>query len=261
MLRPFRVCPLCEHQNSKHLLNNGEWDIAKCSSCNFVFLKQDISYEELESKFPWEINLERERYRRDRFWLRKAIHNFRKKVSRPQPEKQFNITSEFIPQGAKILEIGCGDGKFLDLCKERYSVYGVDISKQLVDKARARIGNDRIFWQPAGALALQRNSYEGILLFSLLEHEKNPTKLLTSCLHALRSGGTLIIKVPNYGGIGRKITAKRWSGYRWPDHLNYFTKRSLAEMLKNSGFDKIIFPKLRNHFLNDSIWAVAGKKS
>lgn len=259
MPRPTRTCPLCDNKKVNLFLNNGEWDIVRCVACKFVFLKQDISYQELESKFHWEESLSRERARRDRFWLRKAIHNFRKKISKPQPVKQFAITREFITPGGSILEIGCGDGKFLELCKNSYSVYGIDISKDQVDRAREKIGPERVYLQPSGEIELQKSFYDGILLFSLLEHEIKPIKLLNSCFHSLKANGTLIIKVPNYGGIGRKITGKRWSGFRFPDHMNYFTKGSLARLLKMVDFNKIVFPKLRNHFLNDSIWVVASK--
>lgn len=255
----YRLCPLCGYSENRQVLNNNKWDLAQCVACDFVYLKQDVPYMELQREFPWEVNSLIERKRRDRFLLRKWIHDFRKRVSKSQPEKQLDITREFIQTGGNILEIGCGAGLFLDLCKSFYSVYGVDISKELVLSARAKLGDSRVHLQAAGELNLDENFYDGVLLFSLLEHEKNPTRLLTECNKSLKRDGVVIIKVPNYGGVGRKLTGKKWSGYRWPDHVNYFTKRSLQEILMRTNFTKIIFPPFRNHILNDSIWCVGYK--
>lgn len=45
-----------------------------------------------------------------------------------------------------------------------------------------------------------------------------------------------IIKVPNYGAINRMIMGRKWCGFRYPDHLNYFTPASLRRMAEKCGY-------------------------
>jgi hypothetical protein len=47
--------------------------------------------------------------------------------------------------------------------------------------------------------------------------------------------GAIYVRVPNYGGINRRILGPKWSGFRYPDHVNYFTLASLRRMAADCG--------------------------
>jgi hypothetical protein len=44
------------------------------------------------------------------------------------------------------------------------------------------------------------------------------------------------MKTPNYASLNRRIMAMRWSGFRFPDHVNYFTPTTLRELARRAGF-------------------------
>ena len=71
---------------------------------------------------------------------------------------------------------------------------------------------------------------------SYLEHETNPRSVLEKCFVALKAGGVVYIKVPDYGCVGRRVVGKNWCGFRFPDHVNYFTKRSLKQLAQSIGY-------------------------
>ena len=65
-------------------------------------------------------------------------------------------------------------------------------------------------------------------LRSYLEHELHPRAVLTELHRTLAPGGVALVKVPNYASLNRRVTGRKWCGFRYPDHLNYFTPASLA---------------------------------
>jgi hypothetical protein len=60
--------------------------------------------------------------------------------------------------------------------------------------------------------------------------------MLEETYRVLGTGGVALIKVPNFGSLNRLIMGKKWCGFRYPDHLNYFTPKSLMHMGKKCGF-------------------------
>ena len=67
------------------------------------------------------------------------------------------------------------------------------------------------------------------------------------------------MKVPNYGSLNRMVMGKRWCGFRYPDHLNYFTPRTLAAMADGAGFDTEWGATGRLP-TSDNMWAVLTKR-
>ena len=52
--------------------------------------------------------------------------------------------------------------------------------------------------------------------------------VLENLWSVLAPGGFAVVKVPNCGSLNRKVMGARWCGFRYPDHLNYFTPKALG---------------------------------
>jgi hypothetical protein len=50
------------------------------------------------------------------------------------------------------------------------------------------------------------------------------------------AGGKVLIRVPDYGSINRRVTGTKWCGWRFPDHVNYFTNESLRTLTESVGY-------------------------
>ena len=54
------------------------------------------------------------------------------------------------------------------------------------------------------------------------------------------------------------MRGRRWCGYRWPDHVNYFTPRTLAATAERAGLAVTRMGLLDRSPLSDSLYAVLG---
>jgi predicted SAM-dependent methyltransferase len=101
-------------------------------------------------------------------------------------------------------------------------------------------------------------SIDAVVMRSYLEHEPQARAVLAGAHAALQEGGIVVVKVPNYGSLNRRIMGERWCGFRFPEHVNYFTPASLAKMTASVGFtcQQGILDRLPT---SDNMWAVLSK--
>jgi hypothetical protein len=63
------------------------------------------------------------------------------------------------------------------------------------------------------------------------------------------------VKTPNFASLNRRAMGMRWSGFRFPDHVNYFTPATLSEIARRTGFRAQYGWGDRNP-TSDSLWGV-----
>ncbi len=133
---------------------------------------------------------------------------FKKPLYRETPDSQRNRLrlAEAVrlrPGGGRLLEVGCGEGGFLNLAASRFDVLGLDASEYAVRTVRDRYG------LPAEAAdlesaALPAASFDLIAAFNVLEHLSDPAGAVIRLYAALKPGGAFFGSVPNNGGfVGR----------------------------------------------------------
>ena len=76
-----------------------------------------------------------------------------------------------------------------------------------------------------------------LTLGASLEHEADPLPVLKGLRRVLAPTAFAVVKVPNYGSLNRIVMGQRWCGFRYPDHLNYFSPDTLRAMAKKAGFE------------------------
>jgi hypothetical protein len=109
---------------------------------------------------------------------------------------------------------------------------------------------------PDGLARLPEGQFRLILLASFLEHEIQPLPVLRRCRELLRGDGMVVVKVPNYACWNRRLRGARWCGFRWPDHVNYFTPATLRVMATRARLQVVRMAFRDRHPLSDSLYAV-----
>ena len=142
----------------------------------------------------------------------------------------------FVPRGARILDIGCATGNFLRLAQAYgYDCYGLDISEFAVQYVRDEIGVPCFLGEVASA-GIPASYFDVVTMHHVLEHVDDPIEYLQSVKRVLRKGGTLVVEVPNFASYDSKLEGAQWVDLRPDQHFNQFEPRTLTACLKKSGF-------------------------
>jgi SAM-dependent methyltransferase len=138
--------------------------------------------------------------------------------------------------GARLYDVGGGIGYFSELALAKgFDAHNVELSAAARDKARTRIGADRVHESLTGLPPADL-----ITLWCVIGHTPDPGAFLDSVAASLRPGGWLFLTTPNWRfqtllarGLalwGRTINFER------QDHISMFSRDSLATLLRSRGF-------------------------
>ncbi len=226
-----------------------------------VYLARELSYQQqaAEHEFADTYFVEQAR-RRKKSPLLTAISGVTRKLKPPMPQRLLRQTLRWSKPtpGAKLLDIGCGDGSFLEAAAKHFAATGVEISPAQAERARQRVPSATIHTGPSTAAPLPEDAFDVVTQFSVLEHEWRPLPALALVARVLRSGGVTIIKVPNFASWNRRIRGVEWCGIRLPDHCNYFTPATLARALRAAHLEPMM--RLTGAVpTSDSLWMAAKK--
>ena len=108
------------------------------------------------------------------------------------------VVADFIAPGARVLDVGCGDGELLELLQTRQGVdgRGVEISQRGVNECVARglsviqgdADTDLVYYPDKG--------FDFVILSQTLQATRNPRAVLDELL---RIGERAIVSFPNFG--------------------------------------------------------------
>ncbi|MAG85889.1 MAG: hypothetical protein CMB97_00525 [Flavobacteriaceae bacterium] len=125
-------------------------------------------------------------------------------------------------KNAKILDVGCGKGKFTRyLAKLGAEMKGIDATAEFIDMARLKTVNDeQYFVCGADNLLFDDNSFDAVVCVEVLEHIQNTSKALSEMFRVLKEKGKLIIIDKNLYGLHPKwfIPAILWKKVK--EHSN-----------------------------------------
>jgi 2-polyprenyl-3-methyl-5-hydroxy-6-metoxy-1,4-benzoquinol methylase len=136
----------------------------------------------------------------------------------------------------RLLDFGCGADDFLPLMRDYgWRVEGLDLFPQVVDALRRKEG----IRAHLGTLPhpdVRAGSYDAITMRHSLEHVPDPKTVLKAASEALRTGGIVVVGVPNFASWSFQHFKQNWTGLALPRHLTHFTPSTLCRMVEATGF-------------------------
>lgn len=160
-----------------------------------------------------------------------SVEIFKPRVSRSLPD-------ELIKSKGKILDIGCGAGDYTGIikqCAPKLKVYGVDISKEAVKRARKDFANIKFSVGSAYKLPFPARFFDVVVMKCVLEHLEDTAKALAEVRRVLVPGGLFYSITPLEGDKFVLSSSKRLS-WKFQGHFQRFSRTSILSMLKKNSF-------------------------
>jgi 2-polyprenyl-6-hydroxyphenyl methylase/3-demethylubiquinone-9 3-methyltransferase len=157
-----------------------------------------------------------------------------------------------VPAGALVADIGCGNGSFLSLFRNRgWQLYGTDYSSTGIEIARASYPDIKFSLGNAESMPEELTSRAGqfdvALCTEVIEHVYNPRGLLKTCHSLLKPKGRLVLTTPYHGYMKNLMlaaTGKLDSHFTvlWDHgHIKFWSHKTMRAVLIESGFTDIKF--------------------
>lgn len=234
VLRPNEqvVCPLCSISPKPFAVDYQGFTLCRCEGCRLEFVSPRLSFEELAEKVY-----------SDNYFPKRDANNRPSEETAHYIYRQLGDFERLLGDRRKILDIGCGNGAFLDLAREAgWSIAGADI-KLSSDalKLKCPLWEGRL-----QEIDFNNERFDLIRLNHVLEHTQDPLQELRICLNLLRPGGILFLSVPNIAGISPRLKSlqsrlglksHRWRHYAAMHHLFFFSPKTLNELVTRAGFE------------------------
>ena len=148
---------------------------------------------------------------------------------------RLQMIARWIKKPGIVLDIGCGNGDFLDAMQRRgWQVSGVDSSKESCRLAREKVG-ESVFCGNLSECNFKDGSYDMITLWHVPEHVADLDLLLKKIYALLHEKGILVIAIPNAQGVA-EVLKSRWVFLDLPRHLYHFQAKHLQKILQRNNF-------------------------
>ena len=157
---------------------------------------------------------------------------------KPEPhlDKLVNSLESDLPRDAKIIDIGCNDGKFLSRLRDRgfKNLSGLEPTKNMSEAAIGagfRVFNSYLDKKNSEGIINETGKFDCVVLRQVLEHIENLSDFGSALRNLLKPNGLLVVEVPD---------SEAWftgNDYGlWEEHLSHFDSRSLQFYLRLHGF-------------------------
>jgi len=132
-------------------------------------------------------------------------------------------------RSGKLLDVGCGDGRFLEAARGKgWQGHGTEMNPEPPRK------RGFIVESSVDAMA-SHGPFDVITFWHSLEHFRDPRAAVESASKLLAPGGTLMIAVPDAGGLQARLAGAHWFHLDVPRHLFHFTSNALDQLIRRLG--------------------------
>lgn len=135
----------------------------------------------------------------------------------------------------KLLDVGAGRGYFVEAASGYFDARGIDYSTDAVQFGKTigvevDSGNFMQAQYPFG-------SFDVLTFWDVLASMVDVRSTMLHAAKLLRQGGFAVLTIPMGDSLSCRVSGKRWPLWIPPVNLHYFSKESLATLMRESGFE------------------------
>jgi SAM-dependent methyltransferase len=141
--------------------------------------------------------------------------------------EEFLLAAKRIPEGARVLDVGCGNGRFRR-CVADTDYTGLDPYFE-AEAAHASVRNESLEQH----LVESAGSYDAVCAFQVIEHLRDPKAFFASMVEAAKPGGLIFIGAPHVPSAFTRIP--NYVVNAPPHHLTWWTREAMGELAAGAG--------------------------
>jgi SAM-dependent methyltransferase len=238
------LCPVCAH-DGHHTAAGGydyesltcanHWRFVECDHCGHLWLHPRPAVSTLPTIYPRDYYAYR--YREEinplALWAK----------DRMDTRKLAGLLRHLNKPATAFLDVGCGDGRFLELMARRgvprERCYGLELDHDAVERVRAS-GFSAFAERVEDATEIPESTLDLATMFHVIEHVEDPAACLRQLASWLAPGGLLALETPNVASLDRRLFRSTWwGGYHIPRHWNLFSPDGLTRLLRDAGLEVV----------------------
>ncbi len=223
------VEPIAVGADFEYRTSRDEFLAVRCRRCKLVYLNPRPADSEAARIYPDAYHA---------FQFRPAKYGLVYRVRRRLEARRLLRWCRGLPDDARILDVGCGDGLHLGLLREfgrpDWTVDGVDADARAV--AAALSDGLTVHHGQVETMGFPPESFHLVLLIMTVEHLSDPANTLRTVARLLAPGGRVAIVTDNVGSPDFALFGGRhWGGFHFPRHTYLFDRITLAALGTNAG--------------------------
>lgn len=241
---PVPACPVCSARERERFASGfdyeiktcrNRWDLWRCSSCSCVWLDPRPAVAELGVIYPPTYYA---------YEIEKNVSVLSLKAKELLDRFKFSaILRKAGREPRTYLDIGCGNGRYLELFAKRgiarQSIYGLELSEAKIADLRAR-GFNAHYRRVEECVEVPQGSIDLATMFHVIEHVADPREVVRRIGSWLSEDGLLAVETPNIDSIDARLFERTyWGGYHIPRHWTLFNEQSLRRLFEDAGLEVI----------------------
>lgn len=229
------ACPFCRCVETSDWANTQSEDgtryqVRSCSACQTAFL------------WPKPTNAQMDQAYADTYYgegntkFDPLIERFRQTFA----SSRVSGLARRLPTDARILDVGCGDGRLLVTFHKKggRELHGIELPGAAAERT-ARIPEIHLHVGTLASVELPPDFFDLITLVHVYEHLAAPQEALLQLARLMKPGGRLFLSFPNINSWQADLTKGRWFHLDPPRHLNLVPPQTVISYLRTMGFDLV----------------------
>ena len=241
----YTHCPGCGSTSIRPVLSAKDFTVSgqnfsiwECSHCTLRFTQDAPGTDAIARYYKSEDYISHTNTSRG--LINKLYQAVRKRTLKQKRQLVCKTTSK--TQGS-ILDVGSGTGSFVKEMKDRgWQVTGLEPDADARRVAKEHF--DCELRDSSELFSLAPNSFDAITLWHVLEHVHDLTGYVKQLKALLKSGGRLILAVPNYTSLDASKYKENWAGYDVPRHLYHFSTTAMQILMEEKGMQILEFKRM-----------------
>ncbi len=227
------VIPLAVGEDFEYRTSPDSFLAVKCRGCGLVYLNPRPAMSELDRIYPPDYHA---------FDFSADRYGFVYKVRQRLEAKRILKACKGLPDNARILDVGCGDGFHLDLLqkfgKSSWQLEGIDMSDRAVEMGKLR--GLKIHQGTVQSMAIPEGTYDLAFMIATIEHVDQPLEVLQAVGKMLKPGGTVVMVTDNTDTLDFKwFQGRHWGGYHFPRHWNLFSPLTIRRLAQEAQLEVV----------------------